>query len=193
MCGRLNVTDDPQVIELCEELGIQLDILFNPDLRPTQIVTTIAAPKGKYQQLDLQWGIKPSWAKNILINAQAETVASKPTFRRAFAENRCLVPCAGWYEWRDEGGIRKQKYLFTPESSSFFLMAGFYYPKLGNEPGQLVTLTTAPNEKCAQYHHRMPVLIDPKDITYWFSSNADEVAPLLNHFSSESILVSPEV
>lgn len=187
MCGRLNVTDDPRVIDLCEGLGIKLNIRPNPDLRPTQTVTTVANHDGQYQQLDLQWGIKPSWAKSLLINAQAETVATKPTFKRAFAEHRCLVPCAGWYEWRDEGGPRKQKYLFSPVHNTFFLMAGVFYPGQGSEPGQLVTLTTTPNEKCAEYHHRMPVLIQPTDINYWFNSDADELEPLLEHMPDREI------
>jgi putative SOS response-associated peptidase YedK len=192
MCGRLNVTDDPRVIDLCEGLGIKLNIRPNPDLRPAQIVTTVASHNGQYQQLDLQWGIKPSWAKSLLINSQAETVATKPTFKRAFTEHRCLVPCAGWYEWRDEGGPRKKKYLFTPANNTFFLMAGIFYPGQGSEPGQLVTLTTTPNEKCAQYHHRMPVLVQPADMKYWFNSDVDQLEPLLGHLSNDEILVQPE-
>ena len=192
MCGRLNVTDDPLVIAICEGLGIKLSIRPNPDLRPTQTVAAIAGHDGHYQQLDLQWGVKPIWAKSLLINAQAETVATKPTFKRAFAEHCCLVSCAGWYEWRDEGGPRKQKYLFSPANSSFFLMAGIYYPGQGSESGQLVTLTTTPNERCGQYHNRMPVLIKPTDIGYWFDSGVNELAPLFTHIADEDIYISTE-
>ncbi len=61
--------------------------------------------------MDLSWGIKPSWAKRIIINAQAETVSIKPTFTHSFEKHRVIVPCSGWYEWREEQG-KKVKYLF---------------------------------------------------------------------------------
>jgi putative SOS response-associated peptidase YedK len=78
----------------------------------------------------------------MLINAQSETVASKKTFASAFAHNRCLVPCSGWFEWRDEGNAKKQKYLFSYEDNEPAYMAGILY--LCDDAMQLVTLTTAP-------------------------------------------------
>ncbi|MCH2160094.1 MAG: SOS response-associated peptidase [Oleiphilaceae bacterium] len=101
---------------LSEALGVEFHPKTNNDLRPTQTVSTIAA-NGSLHQLDTTWGIKPSWAKRILINAQAETVAEKPTFRRAFADRRCVVPCSGWYEWSSVDGA-KTKYLFESKDGS---------------------------------------------------------------------------
>lgn len=186
MCGRMNVTDDPIVQWLSEHMGISFSPYSNHDLRPTQTVATLAqADTGDLQQLDSQWGIKPSWSKSLLINAKAETVAEKKTFKQAFASHRCLVPVTGWYEWKDEGGKSKQKYAFTHAEGQPFLMAGIYY---SHDPKpQLVTLTTRPTEACAQIHNRMPLLIHPGQTREWFESTEED----LPAFMSEGIKEQP--
>jgi len=129
--------------------------------------------------LNVQWGIKPNWARKLLINAQSETVAQKKTFKRAFKERRCLIPCSGWYEWK------KQKYLFTDPTESPLLMAGMVFESEGFP--QLVTLTTKPNKKCAEIHQRMPVLIKPEDVNYWFNSMPEELTPIMQAVASDSV------
>ena len=178
MCGRLNVTDHPGVRDLCEALGISLyKAKPNKDLRPTQNVVTLGAPEGQLSKLDTQWGIQPVWSKKLLINAQAETVSEKRTFAKAFRERRCVVPCTGWYEWKDEGGAKKQRYLFTHSSDDPFYMAGIWYAH--EEQEQLVTLTTEPNSKCAKYHHRMPVLISPKKVEQYIYGGYQSLGKML--------------
>ena len=89
-------------------------------------ISTITSINRNYQQLGTSWGIQPSWSKRLLINAQSETVAQKPTFRSAFNSNRCLVPCSGWYEWRAEEG-KKVKYFFSLSDNQPIYMAGITY------------------------------------------------------------------
>jgi len=188
MCGRLNVIDGPWVQELMNELGIDLHIQSNPDLRPTQTVITVAAPEGQLQQLDSRWGIQPTWAKKLLINAQAETVATKPTFRAAFAIRRCLVPCYGFYEWRCEGGPRKQKYLFRGGQGQGLLMAAIWYP--GQEP-QVVTLTQEAPAEFAEYHHRFPVFIPHTMARDWVLSDGDSAGRMMTAAGGQGITVEP--
>jgi putative SOS response-associated peptidase YedK len=177
MCGRLNVIDNPVMKIVFDILGIDFYTKTNHDLRPTQEVAVVAAVDGMMQPLHTTWGIKPGWSKKLIINAQSETVAEKKTFKKAFQQHRCLVPCSGWYEWRDEGGKRKQKYLFEPANDSPLFMAGIWYS--GENSHELVTLTVKPNEQCAEYHHRMPLLIAPEELTYWLNSTVEEVQALL--------------
>lgn len=178
MCGRLNIVDDPLCRLVTEQLGLAFHAATNQDLRPTQEVQVVSAAGAEMQQLTTHWGIQPNWAKRLLINAQAETVASKPTFKRAFAEHRCLVPCSGWYEWQAQAGqARKTKFLFHEAAGMPLYMAGIFYPSA--DGAQLVTLTTAPTEQCATYHHRMPLLIRPSEAQFWLRSRADELDPLL--------------
>lgn len=187
MCGRLNVIDDPLCGLLLDVLGIEFKTETNTDLRPTQKVDVIAK-NGDIHQLSTRWGIKPAWSNKLLINAQAETVTEKRTFKKAFAQHRCLIPVSGWYEWRDDGGKKKQKYLFSTADNSLLLMAGIYYPT--PEGNELVTLTIHPNEKCAEYHNRMPLLIPPKNIEYWFHSTTLELSPLIYPVSNSLVRVS---
>ena len=100
-----------------------------------------------------------------------------------------IVPCSGWYEWRDEGGRKKQKYAFSHADSIPFLMGGIYFEtELGNE---LVTLTTTPNKKCEEIHHRMPVLIDHNDMERWLEGTAEEVMPLVHPIHDELVVIKP--
>ncbi len=180
MCGRLNVVSDPLCQLVTEHLGFKFDAPTNRDLRPTQAIEAIALDEQQsLQQITTSWGIQPAWAKRLLINAQAETVAEKPTFKHAFKHHRCVVPCSGWYEWKQhQGQPRKTKYLFAPEQHQPAYMAAIFYPhdELG---AQLVTLTTAPTEFCADYHHRMPLLIRPNEVEFWLRSEPEALAPLL--------------
>ncbi|MCP5170340.1 MAG: SOS response-associated peptidase [Hahellaceae bacterium] len=190
MCGRLNVIDAPLSQIVSDMLGIQFSTQSHTDLRPTEQVATIAQCNGVLQQLDTTWGIRPDWANRIIINAQAETVASKRTFAQAFAQHRCLVPCSGWYEWKNEGRAHKTRVLFQATQPTPFFMAGIWYPAV--TPGQLpalVTLTTQPNNLCGQYHNRMPLLILPEHIAYWYNSQPHELQPLLTPIPDDYIQV----
>lgn len=179
MCGRLDVKDHPLSTFVSEQLGLDFHVASNRDLRPTQEVQVIGSEHDHLYQFSAQWGIQPKWAKRILINAQAESVATKPTFKQAFALHRCLVPCSGWYEWKThEGSTRKTKYRFAEANEQPLYMAGIYYP-YSDHPTQIVTLTTEPTAQCAEFHHRMPLLIRPSEITFWLHSDVNALAPLL--------------
>lgn len=187
MCGRLNVINDPLAQWVSQVLDLDFRTSTNTDLRPTEHIDAIVSMEGRCLQLGARWGIKPAWSKKLIINAQGETAAEKKTFREAFAKRRCLVPCTGWYEWRDEGGSSKQKYSFTHAQFGSFLMAGIYFEnELGTE---LVTLTTEPNEKCSEIHKRMPALIEPANARRWLTGLSQTVQPLLCALDNNKISV----
>ena len=178
MCGRLDIVEDPILKWVESELNVKIQLKTNRDLRPTQHITALHPKDHQISGQAYQWGIKPDWSKRPIINAQAETVAKKKTFKHAFNSARCLVPCMGWYEWRDEGGPRKQKYLFSHVSSSPFLMAAIGF---SSESGlQLVTLTTKATELCEPIHHRMPLLVHPELAMDWLETeNQDKLDHIL--------------
>lgn len=167
-----------------DTLNIELDLRTNHDLRPTQTVATIG---NGLQQVNATWGIHPAWAKKLLINAQGETVAEKKTFRNAFAESRCLVPCSGWYEWRDEGGPRKQKYHFAAADGNPLLMGGILFP--GEEGPKLVTLTINPNQECAEYHNRMPQFVPHQHLEQWLTGSLEEALHLVAPMPDGSVQI----
>ncbi|WP_019027615.1 SOS response-associated peptidase [Colwellia piezophila] len=174
MCGRFSINKaiTPIVSEL---FNTHFSVDSNNNLSPSQSVATLVKGNSSYSQVNALWGIKPNWSKKLIINAQAETVAMKPTFRQAFQSQRCLVPCNGWFEWRTEDG-KKVKYLFEHANKMPLYMAGILFQ---HEHTELVTLTTQPNNKCGQYHKRMPALVLAKDKDYWFDSSPQALEPLL--------------
>lgn len=182
MCGRFSVVD--RIAPIVSNLfDISFKVTTNTNFSPSQLGSTITTAQSGFQQVDAAWGIKPNWSKKLIINAQSETAATKPTFKQAFGYQRCLVPCNGWFEWRTEEG-KKIKYYFEHADRAPLYLAGILFK---HEFTELVTLTTAPNTKCSKYHKRMPVLILPEHIDYWFSSDSEQVTPLLNHVSNEMI------
>jgi putative SOS response-associated peptidase YedK len=157
----------------------------NDNLSPSQSVATIINSDSKYHQFEALWGIKPNWSKKLIINAQAETVAIKPTFRQSFQSQRCLVPCNGWFEWRTEEG-KKVKYFFEHVNKMPLYMAGILFQ---NEQTELVTLTTKPNDICGQYHTRIPALVLARDKHTWFNASPQELELLLRHVEDRVIQV----
>jgi len=188
MCGRFTVNKEHVVDWVMENMDVPFSCVSNDDLRPTQKVATLAHLNDSITQLDTSWGIKPAWSKRLIINAQGETALNKKTFSESFRSKRCLVPCSGWYEWRDEGGRRKQKYLFSSSDQSPLLMAGIWFDT--GEIPELVTLTTHPNEKCSAIHNRMPVIIKKQDVDYWFNSSAEMLKPLIEPIKNDSISIT---
>lgn len=173
------------------DLGLPLQPRENLDLRPSQQVMALVMSDDKLQQPVMSWGVKPGWSKTLLINAQSETAASKPTFKQAFEHRRCLVPCTGWYEWRSEGGKTKTKYLFSQVDEDPFLMAGIWFP-CATGVDQLVTLTTAANEKCRKIHNRMPGIIHKQDVDLWFNGELKDIQPLLVAIDENEILINQQ-
>ena len=94
MCGRFSVNKSltPVVSEL---FNMDFSVETNTNTSPSQSIVTTIGNTSNYKQVNAFWGIKPEWSKKLIINAQAETVATKPTFKTAFQTQRCLVPCNG--------------------------------------------------------------------------------------------------
>jgi putative SOS response-associated peptidase YedK len=131
----------------------------------------------------LHWGLIPSWARdpaigNKMINARAETVPKKPSFRSAFKKRRCLVLADGFYEWQktDDG---KQPYHIKMQDDSPFAFAGLWETwKNGEEIRSCTIITTDANDLMSEIHHRMPVILHPEDYAMWLDPDFDEKEPL---------------
>lgn len=114
-------------------------------MAPTQPVASVRqGPQGRELVL-LRWGLVPSWSADPktgykLINARAETVAEKLSFRSAFKHRRCIVPVSGYYEWQ-KGGSGKQPFYIHPTGNPFFPLAGLWERWVGRN-GELIESTT---------------------------------------------------
>ena len=169
--------------------------LFEPryNIAPTQPVWAIRAtiigepgqPVVKRVSTFFHWGLVPSWSKRpdqgaSLINARAETLAEKPSFRNAFKRRRCLIPTTGFYEWQARGK-KKQPLYIRLVREKLFAFAGIFEEWNGPNGELLETcaiVTTTANELMRTIHDRMPVILHPGDYDAWLNPRTDDVEAL---------------
>jgi putative SOS response-associated peptidase YedK len=134
--------------------------------------------------VNFRWGLIPFWARdpaigNRMINARAETVAEKPSFRAAYRHRRCLVLADGFYEWKREGEL-KTPYYFSLASGAPFAFAGLWENWQSKETDETIQstalITTAANEFMAAVHHRMPVVLQADTANRWLEGDNDVIA-----------------
>ncbi|MES2713413.1 MAG: SOS response-associated peptidase [Pseudomonadota bacterium] len=152
------------------------------NIAPTQVSLVLRRhPQSGERHLDaLRWGLVPRWAKDIsgaarLMNARADGIATKPSFRDAFRQRRCLVPMDGFYEWRKEGAA-KQAYAVALRSGAPMAVAGLWEGWKQPEGEWLRTytvITTEANAKCALVHERMPAILAEEDWEDWLAGVSD--------------------
>jgi putative SOS response-associated peptidase YedK len=156
---------------------------------------------GEYQRDQLTWGLIPYWCKDPNggrkpINAKAETAASLPTFRDAYARRRCLLPIDNFFEWKAiKGQKAKQPYAIAMKSDEPFALAGIW--ENWRRPGPhewlrtFCVLTTNANELVSDIHDRMPVIIPPDAYDRWLANIEPDPRDLLVPFSSELMTMWP--
>jgi putative SOS response-associated peptidase YedK len=188
MCGRYLLKAPADALRRAFGFVEQPNLMPRYNIAPTQDVAVIRErrePKGERTLQLLRWGLIPSWAEDMkggakLINARAEGISERTSFREAFQKRRCLVPADGFYEWRTEGKI-KQPYLIQRRDRAPFAFAGLWerwVPKTQPpEPAYIDTftiVTTEANALLRLLHVRMPVILAPEDYARWFDRGASE-------------------
>lgn len=187
MCGRYTLA--AATGELVEEFEVpwptfELQPRYN--IAPSQDVPVVAEDRHGRRVGLLTWGLVPGWVEEPgsgIINARAESVADKPSFREAYERRRCLVPADGFYEWRKEGGS-KVPYWIHPPSGGLISFAGIWerWSRPGAEPRHTFAIITVDaSEDVAAIHDRMPVVVAPEDRRRWLdrSSERNELLQLL--------------
>ena len=170
-----------------------------------------AEPEGVRELRVVRWGLVPFWAKDIsigsrLINARAETVASKPAFRHAFARHRCLLPADGFYEWEKSGdpkSSRKQPYYIRREDGGVLAFAGLYElwrdkDRPDDDPDSWLwtatIITTRAEDEVGRIHDRMPMVIEPARWADWLdpaATSADALHGLMTPAASVHLTTYP--
>jgi len=152
------------------------------NIAPTQYIAAIRNDGEDGRELTmLRWGLVPFWAKdpsigNRMINARAETVAEKPSYRAAYRHRRCLVLADGFYEWHTEGGVKRPYYISASDGEPFAFAALWenWQSKVSDESIQSTTLiTTEANEFMSALHHRMPVVLRSETADRWLAGDDD--------------------
>lgn len=202
MCGRFSQTATPS--EVTQQFSVT-DPLFPSryNIAPAQSVAAIRINSDSTVRtlVMLRWGLIPSWAKDPkigyqCINAKAETVAEKPSFRSAFKKRRCLVLATGFYEWQIQGRT-KQPIWIGLRSKRPFAFAGLWEQWQPPEGAPLETctiITTEPNDLMAPIHKRMPVILAPTSYDQWLDPTYQQIDPLkalLGSYPSEELTAYP--
>lgn len=195
MCGRYTQSKDLLTLEI--RFGFTApDTALSPryNVAPMQYAPVVLMEDGVRRLKMMRWGLVPFWAKDEsiaskLINARAETIAEKPSFRQALSKRRCLVLADGFYEWGTHEG-KKQPYYFYLREGQPFAVAGIFEQREADAGDTLSTftiITTQANELLQPVHHRMPVILAPEDEATWLepSSSLDSLLGLLDAHPAE--------
>ena len=182
MCGRyaLEISAD----ELADHFGARGDLPPRYNIAPGQEVAVVKA--GRVEMARWGWsvfGLKPQ------INARAETIAEKPSFRGDVSAGRCLVPASAFYEWRHAGRDKGQPYAVCPKEDDFFAFAGLFRSCQG--AAECVIITTAANDMLTEIHPREPVMLAKADWHDWQTLPPQKALSLLRTSPEESVIHYP--
>ncbi|PMB48316.1 hypothetical protein CEN41_01935 [Fischerella thermalis CCMEE 5330] len=180
MCGRYTLTAAPETIQRAFDLDtVPSELAPRYNIAPTQPIPVITNQSPRALTF-VTWGLIPSWAKDTsmaaqLMNARAETLTEKPSFRSAYKHRRCLVPADGFYEWMKDGKAKRPQYIYRRDRA-LFAFAGLWErwnSPDGSEILSATIITTEPNATIAPLHHRMAVILEPSDYGTWLDTNAE--------------------
>lgn len=147
----------------------------------------------------LHWGLVPSWARSAddgPINARAETLADRPSFRDAFRRRRCLIPATGFYEWH-AGSQPRQAWLFRSRDEAPLCLAGLWetwHASDGTLLESCAIVTTTANSLMAPIHHRMPVIVAEEHYAPWLDprvTDPEQLAPALQPYPAPELEATP--
>ncbi|HVA35401.1 MAG TPA: SOS response-associated peptidase [Stellaceae bacterium] len=189
MCGRYKLATPAEILRDVFGFIERPNLPARYNIAPTQeapVVRQRRQPKGERTVQNLRWGLIPSWAKDAkiassLINARAESLASRPAFAKALRQRRCAVLADGFYDWPPEGESR-QPYLVTRRDGAPFAFAGLWDRWIERQDGAATPIdtftivTTAANDLLRPLHPRMPVILDSAAAAVWLDPESAPAA-----------------
>lgn len=197
MCGRYNIIPNADAWISAFDLTVSARPVIESlapsyNVAPSQAVPIVRSLQDNDQRTValLHWGLIPSWAKDAkigyrTINARAETLAEKPSFRGAYKKRRCLVIANGFYEWRSpkSGESTKQPFHIHAKTEQPLAFAGLWEhwknPEDGQEVNSCCIITTVANQSMADIHQRMPVILEQENFHRWLDPKISEADDLL--------------
>lgn len=188
MCGRYTITVTMEELMVRYFANDSTIVHYAPkyNAAPMQQIPAVINTGSSNKLGELRWGLVPSWAKDDkigskMINARAESLLEKPSFKRLVSSRRCIIPSDGFYEWKAQGSS-KQPMRIVMRDEGIFSMAGLYDIWMDPEGNRLSTctiITTTPNDLMAEIHNRMPVILKPEDETEWLDRGNQDTTSLI--------------
>jgi putative SOS response-associated peptidase YedK len=204
MCGRFTLTADPSDLQEAfywVNFG-NYDITPRYNIAPTQGIPVVTN-NGKNTLDFFTWGLVPFWAKDPsigsrMINARAETLAEKPSFRNAYKLRRCLILADGFYEWQNDPETKnKIPFYIQINNGKPFAFAGIWedwHSKDGSQILSTAIITTEPNDFLRPIHKRMPVILSQENYSTWLQPgevNPEQLDPLLQPYDPRKMTAYP--
>lgn len=187
MCGRYTIVVSMEELMLRYMSETPADRFHTPryNIAPMQNVMAVIHDGEKNRLGELRWGLVPAWASDDrlgskMINARAETLLEKNSFKTLIRRKRAIVPADGFYEWKPLGD-KKQPMRITMKDGAIFSMAALYDTWKAPDGRKISTctiITTTPNSLMADIHNRMPVILKPEDEASWLHRENDDVEQL---------------
>jgi putative SOS response-associated peptidase YedK len=204
MCGRFTLTGDIQTVAQAFHATVPSSLQATPryNVAPTQNIVAVVNDGGRYLEM-LRWGLIPSWAKDEsigsrMINARAETLAEKPSFKRLLHNRRCLIIADGFYEWAQQPGTKSKTPMYITlkdhEPFAFASLWDSWRTPNGQQMRTCTVITTEPNELMAPIHNRMPALLLSDALNSWLDpsvQDAQELLHLLRPYPTELMIARP--
>src|ERR1051325_866341 len=201
MCGRYAITMPPEAVrEWFRTYGEIPNWPVYYNAAPATALPIVRQGPGRRQLVLMQWGLVPWFSKDgkisySTINARAESVRTNASYREPFKSQRCIVPASGYFEWTGPKTDRQPHY-FTRADGKPMALAGLWdrwRSKDKSETKETFTIvTTAPSKFAAQWHDRMPLILEPDTWDRWLSGDPDAAAALMKP-ANEDVLVSRPV
>lgn len=204
MCGRY--TESKRIADVKSRIEFdraQMELLPRFNIAPTQVAPVVVVQGGEALLKPMRWGLVPFWAKDVaigsrMINARAETLSAKPSYRAVFKRRRCLVVADSLYEWQKLPDSKtKQPMRILLQDESVFGFAGLWDSWTSADGSELETftiITGAPNELVAPIHNRMAVILPAARYQQWLDpqfQDIDQLVPALRPYPAEEMKVYP--
>jgi len=192
MCGRFVSAAPPDEIAKYFSVDTTSESLLEPsyNVAPTNDIYVVVETGGLRRLETFHWGLVPMWAKDVsvgnkMINARADGLATKNAYKRAFARRRCIIPVDGFYEWKKLPGQKRKQpvYIYRADGEPLAL-AGLWDVWRGPERDSedvlrsCTIITGEPNDKIAEVHDRMPVILPPSAWAAWLDPENDDIEAL---------------
>ncbi|OGI06544.1 MAG: hypothetical protein A2Y40_07560 [Candidatus Margulisbacteria bacterium GWF2_35_9] len=197
MCGRYSFIPSEKLF--LKYKTVQTNYVFLPryNVCPGENMPVVFKKGNDNYFAEMKWGLIPFWAKDKkigdnMINARAETIEEKPSFKQPLKTKRCIIPASGFYEWKREGKENVPHY-FSPANDAYFSFAGVYdiwKDKHEQDIYSYAIITTQANEIVDKIHDRMPVILNEAGEEQWLqNSNYHSVLGLLKPYDSKKMQV----
>jgi putative SOS response-associated peptidase YedK len=195
MCGRITHTHPNEALAALFDARPGNDLPQGPNYNvcPTNPVSVVTSEAGQRRLRAMRWGFIPGWYKSLtdgplIINARSDTVASKPAFREAVRERRCIVPVSGFYEWSEGEKSARLPWYITRADGAPLALAGIWQKWQDIDTVAIVSTEAGPG--MAALHHREPVTLEQADWPLWLGE-AGHGAALLMRPSAPGVLAAP--